>query len=342
MFHIRSCLRAFAVTLTLTATVASTVSSVNAATVTQANVNENQARLDQARTDLANVEGRLEHAQSDLDAANRQLDQDAAAESRIKSDLSGIARFEYTQPPFIMQMIRAQSVSDALALINQTRIVGERRQRLLQNQQALQARDKAARDSRATNVQLLRDEQTHTDAIVANAQAMLVQAQQDMARQQAEAQQAQQALARQQAAAALAEQAAALSAATQAPVVATTTAAATGTGTGAVLAASSVGNHFAYGYCTWYVANRRPIPWFGNAIDWWPNARTYGFSEGTTPRVGAVMVSSEPPIGHVSYVESVNPDGSWTVSEMNYTAGWNRVDQRTVRRGQVPLVGFIY
>ena len=339
MFHIRSCLRAFAVTLTLTATVASTVSSVNAATVTPANVNEDQARLDQARADLVNVEGRLEHAQSDLDAANRQLDQDAASEARIKRDLSGIARFEYTQPPFVMQMIRARSVNDALAVINQTRIVGERRQRLLQNEQALQARDKSARDSRATDVQLLRDEQAHTDAIVASAQAMLAQAQQDMARQQAQAQQAQQDMARQQAAAALAAQAAALSAASQAPM-ATTTAAATGTG--AVLAATSVGNHFAFGYCTWYVANRRPIPWFGNAIDWWANARAYGFSEGQVPRVGAVMVSSEPPIGHVSYVESVNPDGSWTVGEMNYTAGWNAVDHRTVRRGQVPLVGFIY
>lgn len=28
--------------------------------------------------------------------------------------------------------------------------------------------------------------------------------------------------------------------------------------------------------------------------------------------------------GHVGYVESVNADGSITVSEMNY-AGWNRV-----------------
>ncbi len=336
MFHIRSCLRAFAVTLTLTATVASTVSSVNAATVTQANVNEDQARLDQARADLANIQGRLEHAQSDLDASNRQLDQDAADEARIKHDLSGIARYEYTQPPFVMQMIRAHSVNDALALMNETRIVGERRQRLLQNEQALQARDKTARDSRAADVQLLRNEQTRTDAIVASAQAMLAQAQQDMARQQADAQQAQ-AMARQQAAAAVAAQAAAVSEASNISV----TPAATAPAATATLASASVGNHFAFGYCTWYVASRRPIPWFGNAIDWWANARAYGFSEGQTPRVGAVMVSAEPPIGHVSYVEAVNPDGSWVVSEMNYS-GWNVVDRRTVRRGQSPVVGFIY
>jgi surface antigen len=101
------------------------------------------------------------------------------------------------------------------------------------------------------------------------------------------------------------------------------------------------GNHFAYGYCTWYVANRRNIPWFGNAIEWWPNARPYGYAEGGSPAVGAVMVTRESPIGHVAYVESVGGDGSWTVSEMNY-AGWNMVSRRTIHPGQIPLVGFIY
>lgn len=100
-------------------------------------------------------------------------------------------------------------------------------------------------------------------------------------------------------------------------------------------------NHFSYGYCTWYVANRRYVPWFGNAIDWWPNARPYGNAEGQQPQVGAIMVTRESGYGHVAYVEAVNGDGSWTVSEMNFT-GWNQVDRRTIRPGQVPLVGFIY
>ena len=106
-------------------------------------------------------------------------------------------------------------------------------------------------------------------------------------------------------------------------------------------ASSGGGNHFAFGYCTWYVASRRYIPWFGNAIQWWPNARAYGYPEGQTPVVGAVMVTRESYLGHVAYVESVNGDGSWTVSEMNYVA-WDVVDRRTIFPGQVPLVGFIY
>jgi surface antigen len=105
---------------------------------------------------------------------------------------------------------------------------------------------------------------------------------------------------------------------------------------------SSIANHFPGGYCTWYVASRRSIPWYGNAIDWWDNARPYGFAEGQQPLVGAIMVTRESvAYGHVAYVETVNRDGSWTVSEMNFT-GWNVKSGRTLRPGQIPVVGFIY
>jgi surface antigen len=79
----------------------------------------------------------------------------------------------------------------------------------------------------------------------------------------------------------------------------------------------------------------------GDAGQWGPNAAAMGFPEGKTPRPGAVMVTWEGPIGHVAYVESVNSDGSWNVSEMNYK-GWNVVSQRTISPGSVPLETFIY
>jgi len=100
------------------------------------------------------------------------------------------------------------------------------------------------------------------------------------------------------------------------------------------------GNQFALGYSTWYVASKLSIPWLGTAIQWWVNAAAFGYAESQVPRVGAVMVSLEGG-GHVAYVESVSGDGSWTVSEMDYT-GWNVVDTRTIRPGQVQLLGFIY
>jgi surface antigen len=113
-------------------------------------------------------------------------------------------------------------------------------------------------------------------------------------------------------------------------------------GSGGAPVTAAVGNRFAFGYCTWYVFNRVPyIPWLGDARQWFGQAQAYGWPTGQTPRPGAIMVTYESSWGHVAYVESVNGDGSWTVSEMN-VKGWDQVDNRTIRPGGVPLIGFIY
>ncbi len=100
-------------------------------------------------------------------------------------------------------------------------------------------------------------------------------------------------------------------------------------------------NRFPYGWCTWYVASRRNVPWSGDAWQWYGNAAADGYSVGSRPAAGAIMVTWESGIGHVAYVESVNNDGSWNVSEMNYV-GWGITSRRTIRPGGVPLIGFIY
>ena len=109
------------------------------------------------------------------------------------------------------------------------------------------------------------------------------------------------------------------------------------------------GNHFAFGQCTYYVATRRCVPWFGNAGEWWDRAAAYGFPEGRVPRVGAIAVwgpgqAGASPAGHVGYVEAVGPtdgvpSGSFKVSEMNW-GGWDRVDDRVVPNSSV--LGFVY
>jgi LysM repeat protein len=104
-------------------------------------------------------------------------------------------------------------------------------------------------------------------------------------------------------------------------------------------------NRFPWGYCTWWVASKRYIPWNGNAWEWWANARAYGFAEGQTPRPGAIMVTWESSVGHVAYVESVRPDGSFTVSEMNYHFILGEINYRTITPSQLArlgLLGFIY
>jgi LysM repeat protein len=102
---------------------------------------------------------------------------------------------------------------------------------------------------------------------------------------------------------------------------------------------------FPWGWCTWYVATRRPVPWRGNAIDWYHNAAAMGFPVGSQPRVGAILVDRESLIGlgHVAYVETVYADGSFLISEMDYGM-FGVTDQRLIKPGQLNgvLVGFIY
>jgi surface antigen len=91
--------------------------------------------------------------------------------------------------------------------------------------------------------------------------------------------------------------------------------------------ASSAGNTYTKGQCTWYVKSRRPdLPnGLGNGGQWVANAAARGFATGTTARAGAV---GEQP-GHVVYVESVSGD-MVNISEMNFNGGVGVVHTRTV------------
>ncbi len=95
----------------------------------------------------------------------------------------------------------------------------------------------------------------------------------------------------------------------------------------AYVSGSTAGNSYERGYCTWYAKSRRSdMPNnLGNAITWVSRAAAQGFATGSIPRAGAIGQSGN----HVVYVESVNGDGTVTVSEMNHV-GWNVVSSRTV------------
>jgi LysM repeat protein len=102
-------------------------------------------------------------------------------------------------------------------------------------------------------------------------------------------------------------------------------------------------NGFPVGWCTYYVATKRNVTWRGDAGFWYQNAAAQGYPVGPTPRPGSIMVTWESWAGHVAYVESVNADGSWVVTEMNWVA-FDVINQRTIKPGQLGqrLVGFIY
>jgi LysM repeat protein len=112
----------------------------------------------------------------------------------------------------------------------------------------------------------------------------------------------------------------------------------------AVAAAVPLKDHFPYGQCTYYVATRRNVTWSGNAVNWWWNARGKR-PEGQVPVQGAIVVFNIGWVGHVAYVEHVNLNGTFVVSEMNYHAdggGWGRVDYRTVSASDPAILGYIY
>lgn len=99
-------------------------------------------------------------------------------------------------------------------------------------------------------------------------------------------------------------------------------------------------HQFPWGQCTWYVAQRRYIPWSGNANTWFRKAPQYGFATGNEPRVGAIMATREgSAYGHVAYVEAINGDYV-TVSEMSLGRGIKIV--RTLNKDDWRITGYIY
>ena len=288
----------------LVAAVAATLLAAPATGASAASPDSPAAAL--ARLDALN--NQVEQANGTLDAASRKLAKDQILAASLNTEIASLARLQYKRPVLMVQFFEAGSLSQVLGDISSEKLIDDKERNLLAQARDLRRQDQQARDEATTSLATLRasrdEAQKIADQAVAQQNAML------RARALAIAQ-------------------------VQVQVQVGPSQPATWVGQG------QWPNRFAYGYCTWYVANRRYIPWLGNAIDWWPNARPYGYAEGQAPRVGAVMVTRESGYGHVAYVEAVNGDGSWTVSEMNFT-GWNQVSRRTIRPGQVSLVGFIY
>lgn len=105
---------------------------------------------------------------------------------------------------------------------------------------------------------------------------------------------------------------------------------------------------YTYGYCTYWAALRRmqigksiPNTW-GNANTWAQRAALDGYIVDHDPEPGTVMQTLAGELGHVAFVESVNPvNGSWTISEMN-AIGWDEVDNRTMPATAALFYNFIH
>lgn len=96
---------------------------------------------------------------------------------------------------------------------------------------------------------------------------------------------------------------------------------------------------FPWGQCTWYVAQKRYVPWNGDAKTWLTKAKQYGFVTGTEPKTGSIVVTRESVYGHVAYVEAIG-ENTITVSEMSLGRGIKRV--RILDQNDWRIRGYIY
>ncbi|REI32077.1 CHAP domain-containing protein [Staphylococcus felis] len=105
------------------------------------------------------------------------------------------------------------------------------------------------------------------------------------------------------------------------------------------------GNLYTAGQCTWYVYDKvgdEIGSTWGNANNWDDAASAAGYTVNTTPEAGSILQTDMGPFGHVAYVESVNDDGSVTVSEMNYNGGPFSVNERTISSAEASSYNYIH
>lgn len=111
----------------------------------------------------------------------------------------------------------------------------------------------------------------------------------------------------------------------------------------ATVSASLGGNTYPAGQCTWYVYNRLVeagaphYNYLGNGQDWVRGLVARGWKSSPVPVAGAVMSTqggfdyTMGEYGHVSYVEYVNDDGSFLISECNINGVQNKIHWQVKR-----------
>lgn len=104
------------------------------------------------------------------------------------------------------------------------------------------------------------------------------------------------------------------------------------------------GNKFAWGNCTYFVANHKNVTWRGNANAWLRNAAAAGVPTGKNPAPGAIISFAgsgyNPYYGHVGLVVDVDGDDV-VIKDMNYRR-LNEVTIRRISKNDPSIRGYIY
>lgn len=100
-------------------------------------------------------------------------------------------------------------------------------------------------------------------------------------------------------------------------------------------AQSAQSNNYPTNECTFWASERYHqltgffVPWLDNANGWSRQAEKYGWTNSPTPTIPSIMVLqagvqfADPEFGHVGVVESINADGTFNTSNLN----WGRTAQ---------------
>ncbi len=113
-----------------------------------------------------------------------------------------------------------------------------------------------------------------------------------------------------------------------------------------LVGASGKKHYYPWGWCTWWVEEKRPVPTsWGNAKNWLDRAIVSGLDvckgSSCAPEPGAIIsLKTSNSLGHVAYVEEVKGD-TVIFSEMNYYQ-FGEMNYRRLKIGDSLIKGYIY
>ncbi|MGH7910387.1 MAG: CHAP domain-containing protein [Candidatus Dormibacteraceae bacterium] len=260
--------------------------------------------LEQQQDTVNSLATQVAREQASVNTLNAKISADQRREQVVNQRMDRLARIEYERPALsLTTVLAAKNVSQLLSGVAESRLITRQQESLVDAATALKAEDEADRTAARAQLAKISKQKALATAVAVKTQAEIANL--------------------------------------QSPQGAAVTAFAPAAASIALTPGASNPNRFSPGQCTWYVAQIYQVPWMGNANQWPAAAAATGQAEGTTPVVGAIMVSADSVFGHVSVVTSVTDGGDWTVTEMNYLGPYV-TDTRQVTRASSNLVTFIY
>jgi surface antigen/LysM repeat protein len=282
---------------------------------------ESAAAQQSAATSAANAKAAAESAAAQQSAATSAANAKVAAESAAAQSAATSAANAKTVAESAAAASAATSAANAKAAAESAAAQqsaatsAANAKAAAESAAAQQSAATSAANAKAAAESAAAQQSAATSAANAKAAAESAAAQQSAATSAANAKAAAESAAAQQSAAASSQ-----AAAQPQQVAATTTAKPT-----SVASTNTAGNTYPYGQCTWFV--KGDLGWvgnyWGNASAWPASAAAAGHTVNGTASVGAVAyfapgVGGASGYGHVAVVDSVNGDGTITISESNY------------------------